>query len=93
MMAAADFEAMCAAMLELAGRADRISDLWPGRVLWGAEEGGALLFCIAPPDAGRGLLADRFLDAILLAAHVEAAGQHVRRIAAQRAALTTDTHQ
>jgi hypothetical protein len=29
----------------------------------------------------------------MMAAHTEAASQHMQRIAAQRAALTTDTHQ
>jgi len=93
MMTAADLATMRGAMLELADRAECISELFPGRALWGAEEGGALVFCIAPTVASRELLADNFLDGILLAAHAEAAADRVRHVGALRAALSTKTKQ
>ena len=89
----ADLEAMRATMLELADRAECISELFPGRALWGAVDLGALIFCIAPPAAGRELLADNFLDSILLAAHTEAAVDRARHTGALRAALSTKTRQ
>lgn len=93
MMTAADLDAMRAAMLELAGGATCISVIWPGRALWGVEEGGEFVFCIAPPDADQELLADRLVDAILLAAHSDAAAIHARRAIARQAAITTVTRQ
>ena len=93
MMTAADLATMRGAMLELADRAECISELFPGRALWGAVDSGALIFCIAPPTADRELLADSFLDSILLAAHTEAAADRVRHIGALRAALSTKTRQ
>ncbi len=93
MMTAADLDAMRAAMLDLANRAECISEIFPGRALWGAEEGGALIFCIAPTGASRELLADNFLDGILLAAHAEAAADGVRQTGKFCAALSTETRQ
>lgn len=92
-MNAADLATMRGAMLALADRAECISELFPGRALWGAVDYGALIFCIAPPAAGRELLADNFLDSILLTAHTEAAVDHVRHTAALRAALSSKTKQ
>lgn len=93
MMSAAELATMRGAMLELADRAECISELFPGRALWGAVDSGVLNFCIAPPPADRELLADNFLDSILLTAHTEAAVDHVRHVGALRAALSTKTRQ
>lgn len=93
MMTSVDLEAMRASMLELAGRAECIGEVFPGRALWGAEEGGALIFCIAPTDASRNQVAAAFLDSILPAAHTEAAAARARNVATRRALLSTDTRQ
>lgn len=93
MMTAADLDAMYAAMLDLAKRADYIDEIFPGRALWGAEEGGEFIFCIAPTGASRELVAAGFLDSILLAAHTEAAAARARNVATRRALLSTDTRQ
>ena len=93
MTTAAALEAMRASMLDLAGRAECIGEVFPGRALWGAEEEGALIFCIAPTGASRELVADSFLDSILLAAHTEAAAARAHHVATRRALLGTDTRQ
>lgn len=93
MMTAAGLEALRASILDLASRAECIGQVFPGRALWGAEEGGALIFCIATTGARRELVDGGFLDGILLAAHTEAAAARARHVATRRALLSTDTRQ
>ena len=93
MMTAVDLVAIRTSMLDLAGRAECIGEVFPHRELWGAEEGGELIFCIAPTGASQELVAAGFLDSILLAAHTEAAAARARNVATRRALLSTDTRQ